>query len=63
MALLTASHSQTAFHLILNGAKQKPTIYHESFEAEKFCGFRSFMVLRETFSMKIFQLLSKSERL
>ena len=60
MALLTASHSQTAF---LNGAKQKPTIYHESFEAEKFCGFRSFLVLRETFSMKIFQLLSKSERL
>ena len=25
------------------------TVYHESFEAEKFHGFRGFLVLRETF--------------
>ena len=25
------------------------TVYHESFEAEKFRGFRGFLVLRETF--------------
>ena len=24
-------------------------IYHESFEAEKFCGFRGFLHIRETF--------------
>ena len=38
-------------------------VYHESFEAEKFRGFRSSSVLRETFFHEIFQLLSKTRRL
>ena len=29
--------------------KQLYTVYHESFEAEKFCGFHGFLVLCETF--------------
>ena len=39
------------------------TVYHESFEAEKFRGFRGFLLLRETFFHEIFQLLLKSGRL
>ena len=29
------------------------TVYHESFEAEKFYGFRAFMHNRDTFYMKV----------
>ena len=39
------------------------TVYHESFEAEKFRGFRGSLLLRETFFHEIFQLLLKSGRL
>ena len=43
--------------------EQCNTVYHESFEAEKFRGFRGFLLLRETFFHEIFQLLLKSGRL
>ena len=42
---------------------QQTTVYHESFEAEKFRGFRGSLLLRETFFHEIFQLLLKSGRL
>ena len=41
----------------------RTTVYHESFEAEKFRGFRGFLLLRETFFHEMFQLLLKSGRL
>ena len=39
------------------------TVYHESFEAEKFRGFRGFLVLRETFFHENISILLKSGRL
>ena len=39
------------------------TVYHESFEAEKFRGFRGFLVLRETFFHENISVAIESGRL